>query len=186
MPTHDEELKRFVKNPREEPDKKFSDAFKLFAHKVDLKEVIHNSKGTKSELERSQEQYIELFENDSKFLEKDLLKAKSTKPNLQPKHLGTEDRIKGGEAPKYNFGLQQFINQLAVEFKDAEKLLTPPTLKAWLVKNANPGEGYDPTPEIFDCDDIEFNGSELLWKDHTGSQKSIVIRSIDRYISRAK
>ena len=50
MPDHDEELKRFRKNPREVPDKKFSDAFKFFARKGDLKEDIHNSKGTKSEL----------------------------------------------------------------------------------------------------------------------------------------
>ena len=100
--------------------------------------------------------------------------------------LNTESRSRGGSRPKYNAGLQQFINQLTVEFKDAGNLLTPPTLKAWLVKNANPGEGYDPTPEIPDCDDIEFNGSQLLWKDHTGSQKSIVIKSVDPYISRAK
>ena len=99
--------------------------------------------------------------------------------------LNAESRSRGGSRPKYHAGLQQFINRLAVEFKDAEKLLTPPTLKAWLLKNANPGEGYDPTPEILDCDDIEFYGSELLWKDHTGSQKSIVIRSVDPYISRA-
>ena len=95
-------------------------------------------------------------------------------------------RSKGGSKPKYYAGLQKFIDRLAVKFKDEKKLLTPPTLKAWLVKNAILDAGYEPTPAILDCDDIEFNGSELLWKDHTGNQKSIKIKSVDRYISRAK
>ena len=100
MPDYDEELKRFRKIPREVPDKKFSDAFKFFARKVDLKEDINNPKATESEQNRSKDSYIELIENDAKFLEKELLKAKR-----QPKHLGTEDRIKGGKAPKYHRGV---------------------------------------------------------------------------------
>ena len=181
MPSHEEEIKRFYKNSRKEPGKKFSDAFKFFARKEDLQEDINNPKVTKSKKNRLKDKYIELIENDSKSLEKEILKAKT-----QPKHLGTEDRIKGGKAPKYNFGLQEFVNQIFTKFKSEGQLLTPPTLKAWLVKNAPPGEGYDPEPKIPDCDDIEFNGSDLLWKDHTGSQKSIVIKSVDPYISRAK
>ena len=120
MPTHDEELKRFSKNPREEPDKKFSDAFKFFARKTGLKEEIDNLKATESEQNRSKDQYIELIENDSKSLEKELLKAKR-----RPKHLGTEDRIKGGKAPKYYFGLQEFVNQLFTRFESEGHLLTP-------------------------------------------------------------
>ena len=190
MPSHEEELKRFVNNPREEPDKIFSDSFKMFALRLELKEAINDPKGTKSEAE-SLNQYIEFLENDNKSLDKTRLEAESRVSSLLDgaplKHLlDTEDQRKGGSRRKYDQGLQSFINRLAAEFKDAEKLLTPPTLKAWLVKNAEPGEGYDPTPEILDCDDIEFNGSELLWKDHTGSQKSIKIKSVDRYISRAK
>ncbi len=100
--------------------------------------------------------------------------------------INAESRSRGGSRSRYHASLQHFIDQLAVEFKDNKKLLTPPTLKAWLVKNAIPGQGFDPTPAILDCDDIEFNGSELLWKDHKGSQKSIRIRSVDRYIPRAK
>ena len=103
---------------------------------------------------------------------------KDTAPNK-------EAQKKGGSRRTYDKGLQQFINRLAVEFKDAKNLLTPPALKAWLERNANTGEGYDPAPEILDCDDIEYNGSELLWKDHTGSQKSMAIKSVDRYIQRA-
>ncbi len=103
---------------------------------------------------------------------------RSAEPNLTAK-----SRRKGGSAPKYYAALQQFINQLAVEFKDAENLLTPPTLKTWLVKNAPIDEGHD--TGIRDCDDIEFNGRELLWKDDTGSQKSLAIRSVDPYITRA-
>ena len=65
--------------------------------------------------------------------------------------------------------------------------MTPPTLKAWLVENAIPGEGYDPTPEIPDCADIEFDEQELLllWKDDTANQKSIKIISVTLYINRA-
>ena len=40
MPSHDEELKRFFKNPLEEPGKEFDDAFKLFALWDELEEAI--------------------------------------------------------------------------------------------------------------------------------------------------
>ena len=100
--------------------------------------------------------------------------------------INAESRRRGGSKPKYNAGLQEFIDRLAVKFKDEKKLLTPPTLKDWLVKNAILDAGYEPTPAILDFDDIEFNESVLLWKDHEGTQKSIKIKSVDRYISRAK
>ncbi len=81
MPTHDEELKRFYKTPREEPDKEFDDSFKLFALRLELKEAINNPKGTKSEKE-SLKQYIELLENDNKSLDKKRLEAESRVPSL--------------------------------------------------------------------------------------------------------
>ncbi len=181
MPSHDEEIKRFRKTPREVPDKKFSDAFKYFARKGDLKEDIHNFKGTKSELERSQEQLIELIENDSKFLEKELLKAKR-----QPKQLGTEDRIKGGKAPKYDFGFQKFVNQLFTEFKMKGQRLTPSSFKRWLKANAVRNDGYDPEPVIPDCEDIEFYEDRVWWKDRDARPKSMHERSLDPYIQRAR
>ena len=100
---------------------------------------------------------------------------------------GKEAQKKGGSRRTYYQGLQSFINWLAAEFKNEGKLLTPPTLKDWLVENAIPEEGYDPTPEIPDCADIEFDepGLLLLWKDDAGSQKGIKIKSVTHYINRA-
>ena len=179
MPDHDEELKRFRQRPREEPDKKFSDAFKFFARKIDLKEEINNPKATKSKKTGLKDQYIELIENDSKVLEKELLKAKR-----QPKHLGTEDRIKGGKAPKYDFGLQQFVNQLFTNFKSEGQHLTPSSFKRWLEANALRGDGYE--SHILDCDDIEFYDGKIWWKDRTGKLRGLVERSLEPYIQRAR
>lgn len=81
MPSHDEEKKRFYKNPREEPGKEFADSFKLFALKLELKEAINNPKGTKSEKERLK-QYIELLEKDNKHLDKKRFEAESRVPSL--------------------------------------------------------------------------------------------------------
>ena len=76
--------------------------------------------------------------------------------------LSSEAQRKGGARPKYHAGLQRFINRLAIKFKDEGKLLTPPTLNAWLVKNAILDEGHEPAPKILDCDDIEFNEQQLI------------------------
>ena len=190
MPTHDEELKRFFKNPREEPDKKFSDSFKMFALRLELKEAINNPKGTKSEKE-SLKQYIELLENDNKSLDKTRLEAESRVSSLLDgaplKHLlDTEDQRKGGSRRKYDQGLQSFIDRLAAEFRKAGTPFTLLTLKKWLAENAVQGDGYAPTAAISDCDDIEFFDETLWWKDRNASQKSTAIRTIERYIQRAK
>ena len=179
MPDHDEELKRFRQKPREEPDKKFSDAFKFFARKVDLKEEINNPKATKSKKIRLKDQYIELIENDSKVLEKELLKAKR-----QPKHLGTEDRIKGGKAPKYDAGLQQFIDQLFAKFERADTRLTSSSLHTWLAENAPKDDGHE--TGIPSCDDIELYDNKVWWKNQQARQKSAALRTVERYILRAK
>jgi hypothetical protein len=100
--------------------------------------------------------------------------------------LTSASQSKGGSNPKYNVALQEFINRLAAEFKEKNRNLTTHTLKAWLLENAQPGDGYEPAPPIPDCDDIEFDKEKLWWKDHKGSQKSKAIRSVERYISRAK
>ena len=80
MPSHEEEIKRFYKNPREEPDKEFADSFKLFALWDDLEEAINNPNSTKSEVESLRKQYIESLKNDNKSLDKLRLEAKSRFP----------------------------------------------------------------------------------------------------------
>ena len=187
MPSHHEEIKRFYKNPREEPDTKFSDEFEFFARKVDLKEEINNPKATESEQNRSKDQYIELIENDSKSLEKKNLELRGRVSSLSHgTPLTKAHRTKGGKAPKYDFGLQQFVDQLFAEFEAKDTDLTPPLLKAWLVENAPKDEGYDPVPEIPDCGDIEFYEGKVWWKDRTGRPRSVVERSLEPYIRRAR
>lgn len=180
MPSHDEELKRFYKNPREEPDKKFSDEFKFFARKVELKEEINNPKATESEQNRSKDQYIGLIEYDSKSLEKTNLELRSRK------RLDTEDRIKGGKAPKYHFGLQQFVNQLFTEFKREDQRFTLSSVKRWLEANAPYEDGYDPEPAIPDCGDIEYYDDRIWWKDRDARLKSVHERSLEPYFRRAR
>lgn len=99
--------------------------------------------------------------------------------------LTKESRSKGGSKPKYNVALQQFIDRVAAEFKEAGRPLTLSTLKSWLTEHAVRNNGYDPTPVISNCDDIEFFDERLWWKDRSGSQKSTAIRTIEHYIRRA-
>ena len=184
MPSHDENLKRFRKNPFEEPDKEFSDEFEFFARKIDLKEEINNPKATESEQNRSKDQYIELIENDSKSLEKKNLELKSRVSSLSDGTPLTEaHRIKGGKAPKYNFGLQQFIDQLAAEFNGAGRPFTFSALEKWLSTRASQGEGYE--SEIPDCDEIEFYDDRVWWVDSQGQRKNLALKSIERYVQRA-
>ena len=100
--------------------------------------------------------------------------------------LTRKSRSKGGSKPKYTVALQQFIDRLAAEFKEAGRPLTLSTLKSWLTENAVRDHGYDPTPMISDCDDIEFFEERLWWKDRNASQKSTSIKTVERYIRRAK
>ncbi len=98
MSSHDEELKRFRNTPPEPPDKKFDDAFKMFARMEELKEVINNSKGTKKE--RLQEEYIELLKSDNKSLDKMRLEAESRVPSLSdgaPRPEPPQSGTKGAE-----------------------------------------------------------------------------------------
>ena len=82
MPSHEEEIKRFYKNPREEPDKEFADSYKLFALWDDLEEAINNPNSTKSEVESLRKQYIESLKNDNKLLDKKRLEAENRVPSL--------------------------------------------------------------------------------------------------------
>ena len=99
----------------------------------------------------------------------------------------TEDgRRKGGSKPKYNKGLQAFVDSLSAEFAEAKRPFTLSTFKDWLLENAKPGEGYEANPAIPDCDDIEFYDGKLWWKDRKGAPQSATMRTVERYISRSK
>ncbi len=105
MPNHDEELKRFYKNPREEPGKEFADSFKLFALWDDLEEAINNPKSTKSEIESLRKQYIESLKSDNKLLDKMRLEAGSRVPSLSDRAPLTEAQIEG--RPTYKNEIQE-------------------------------------------------------------------------------
>ncbi len=100
--------------------------------------------------------------------------------------LSRESQIKGGSAPKYDLGLQQFIDRLFAEFKADGVRLTPSSLETWLNENAQPNEGYDPEPPIPDCGDIEFYDNKVWWKNDAGAPKSILIKSLERYFKRTR
>lgn len=100
--------------------------------------------------------------------------------------LTEEARRKGGSKSKFNKGLQTFVDSLFVEFADGNEPFTLSTFKDWLRKNAASGEGYEPDPAIPDCGDIVFYDDKLWWKDRRGAPQSVTIRTVERYISRAK
>ncbi len=110
--------------------------------------------------------------------------AASSKRSAEPNLTG-DSRRKGGSAPKYNAGLQQFIDQLFVEFEGEGVRLTLFGLKTWLERNAQPNKGYDPEPPIPDCGDIEFYDKHVWWKNKQSHQKSTALRTLERYIQRA-
>ncbi len=103
-----------------------------------------------------------------------------------PPNLNKKSRSKGGSVPKYDVGLQDFIDQLFAEFEGSGDNLTLSSLKTWLVENAPQGEGYDPNPTIPDCDVVEFHDDKIWWIDRQARQKSATLRTLERYISRAK
>ena len=111
--------------------------------------------------------------------------AASSKRSVDPS-LNRDSQTKGGKATKYDSGLQQFIDQLSIEFKKKSVPLIYPDLKTWFEVNAPFENGYQPEPHIPDCDDIEFYDGKVWWKDRSGRQKSVVIRSLERYIQRAR
>ncbi len=92
-------------------------------------------------------------------------------------------RSKGGSKPKYNVALQQFIDQLAAEFKEAGRPFTPSVLETWLSTNASQGEGYE--SQIPDCDDIELYDDRVWWVDSQGRRDNRALKSIERYVQRA-
>ena len=98
--------------------------------------------------------------------------------------LNAKSQSKGGSKPKYNVALQQFIDQLAAEFNGTGKPLTLSALETWLSTDAPQGESYE--SGIPDCDDIEIYDDKVWWIDSKGLRKSLTLRSIERYVERAK
>ena len=101
-------------------------------------------------------------------------------------NLTDASRTKGGSARKYNDGLQQFIDQLQVEFEEKNTRLTLSSLEAWLEGTAPQDERYDPEPPIPDCGEIEFCDNRVYWKDQKGHPQSVALKTLERYILRAK
>jgi len=118
-------------------------------------------------------------EIDKEVLKKALRSAKGRRAGLS-----REDQKKGGSRPKYNHGLQTFINQLCTEFVESGKLFSLATVKDWLFRNARAEEPYE--SGIRDCDDLEFVEGALFWIDRHGRSHSRRARSLEPYIQRAK
>ena len=95
-----------------------------------------------------------------------------------------ESRKKGGSAPKYYVGFQQFLDELFARHKEEDPPLTLSRFCEWLQENALFEEGYE--TGIPNCDDIEFYDDKVWWKDQQARQKSIALRTAERYLSRAK
>lgn len=107
-------------------------------------------------------------------------------PSSSPSNLTDKSRSDGGSKAKYNVGLQKFIDQLFAEFDGRGTRLTLSLLETWLEENAPKDDGYDPDPEIPDFDDVELYDGNVWWKDHQGHRKNATLRTLERYISRAR
>ncbi len=99
-------------------------------------------------------------------------------------NLNRDSQTKGGLAPKYHAGLQQFIDQLFAKFERADTRLTSSSLHTWLAENAPKDAGHE--TGIPSCDDVELYDNKVWWRNRQGHQKSATLRTIERYISRAK
>ncbi len=98
--------------------------------------------------------------------------------------LNQRARSKGGKKSRWDTGLQAFIDWLHSEITADGTPFTLSTVKQWLENNA--GE-YDPRETgIPDCDEVYFADGLVSWIDSQGAHKSRALRSLERYISRAK
>jgi hypothetical protein len=86
-------------------------------------------------------------------------------------------------APKYTTSLQKFISSIA-------RVLDKPTLtalKAYLKdEGAVEGGDFSPLEGEFDCGEIYLAGQRLVFTDRNGRECSITLRSVERYLRRAK
>ncbi|MCB7130078.1 MAG: hypothetical protein J3T61_11140 [Candidatus Brocadiales bacterium] len=91
---------------------------------------------------------------------------------------------KGGKKPKWDTGMQDFINWLHSEIGADGTLFTLSTVKRWLENNAL--EYTHQVMDISDCEDVYFADGRIGWINCKGIPKSLALRSLDRYIRRAK
>jgi len=137
---------------------------------------------------------------DMTFMTRDAMENFTRKMNEDyfwslPEFLFPEERkedspqARGGKASKRSGPLQDFVDALHTEIGDA---LTPQIIKAWIEERATPSEPYDPMDDFDHVDKIEgvyLETGRLHWTEHSGKtshEKSITLRSIERYVARAK
>lgn len=99
--------------------------------------------------------------------------------------LNQNARRKGGKRPKYNKALQEVIGLVRQQLIDDGEKPTLSTLTDWFRQNASAGNPYSFEPPIPDCDDLYVDGEYLVWKDRTGRDTELKLRSLDRYLRRA-
>ncbi len=93
-------------------------------------------------------------------------------------------RRKGGSQPKWDTGLQEFVIHVRDKLKKQGMDLTLGTLKIWLSENAPHDDLY--VPGILDCDDVYYEEDKVSWTDRTGRKHDRALKSLERYIRRAK
>ena len=64
------------------------------------------------------------------------------------------------------------------------KNLTLRTLTDWLCENATPTEPCE--PGILNCDEVYAEGGKVSWTDSSDHRSELVLRSMERYVRRAK
>ena len=103
-----------------------------------------------------------------------------------PPGLTASARRKGGEKAKYNHGLQDAVGLIV---KDLGRTGTKPilsTIEQWLGRCSSHELPYSFEPPLPDCDELYIDGKKLVWKDRHGREQDIALRSLERYIKRAK
>ena len=99
--------------------------------------------------------------------------------------LNQNARRKGGKRPKYNRALQEAISRLRQQIGDDREKMTLPTLKDWFWQNASYEERFSFEPPIPNCDELYIDdGEKLVWTDRDGRERSLGMRSLERYIHR--
>ena len=93
-------------------------------------------------------------------------------------------RSKGGARGGYDRGFQEFVDYVGDKLHAQGKNLTLRTLTDWLCENATPTEPCE--PGILNCDEVYAEGGKVSWTDSSGHRSELVLRSMERYVHRAK